>query len=69
MDFSRQGYWSGSPFPIPGDLPNPGIAPMSLASPALAGGSFTTARPGKPLWDHYLSSLGLVSSTVKQQDK
>ena len=69
MEFSRQEYWSGLPFPIPGDLPNPGIEPISLESPALAGGSFTTAPPGKPLWDHYLSSLGLVSSTVKQQDK
>ena len=66
MEFSRQEYWSGLPFPIPGDLPNPGIEPTSLASPARAGGSFTTAPPGKPLWDHYLSSLGLVSSTIKQ---
>ena len=31
MRFSRQGYWSGLPFPSPGDLPNPGIKPGSLA--------------------------------------
>ena len=37
MGFSRQEYWSGLPFPSPGDLPNPGIKPTSLASPALAG--------------------------------
>ena len=37
------------PFPTPGDLPNPGIKPMFLASPALAGRFFTTAPPGKPL--------------------
>ena len=36
-EFSRQEYWSGLPFPTPGDLPDPGIEPMSLASPALAG--------------------------------
>ena len=34
-------YWSGLPFPTPGDLPNPGIKPASLASSALAGGFFT----------------------------
>ena len=37
MGFSRQEYWSGLPFPSPGDLPNPGITPASLASPALGG--------------------------------
>ena len=40
--FSRQGYWRGLPFPPPGDLPDPGIKPASLMSPALAGGFFTT---------------------------
>ena len=43
MGFSRQEYWSGLPCPPPGDLPNPGIKPTSLASPALAGGFFTTS--------------------------
>ena len=37
----------GVPFPPPGDFPNPGIKPMSLTSPALAGRFFTTAPPGK----------------------
>ena len=41
MGFSRQGYWSGLPCPPPGDLPDPGIEPASLVSPALAGGFFT----------------------------
>ena len=36
MEFLRPEYWSGLPFPFPGDLPNPGIEPTS---PALAGGS------------------------------
>ena len=43
MGFFRQEYWSGSPCPPPGDLPNPGIEPMSLTSPALASGFFTTS--------------------------
>ena len=37
MGFSRQEYWSGLPRPPPWDLPDPGIEPLSLASPALAG--------------------------------
>ena len=50
MEFSQQEFWSGSPFPSPGDLPNPGIEPMS---PALAGGFFTTDPP----WYYYLKTL------------
>ena len=42
MEFSRQEYWSRLPFLSPGDLPNPGIEFMSLPSPTLAGGSFTS---------------------------
>ena len=42
MSFSRQEYWSGLPFPPPRDLPNPGIEPVSLRPPALAGRFFTT---------------------------
>ena len=41
--FSRQEYWNGLPCPSPGDLPDPGIEPMTLRSPALAGGFFTTS--------------------------
>ena len=49
MGFPRWKYWSGLPFPSPGDLPDPGI---ELVSPALASGFFTTEPPGKfPL--HY----------------
>ena len=45
MGFSRQEYWSGLPFPSPGDFPDPGIEPMS---PALVGEFFTTEPPAKP---------------------
>ena len=48
MEFSRQEYWSGLPFPSPGDLPNPGIEPVSLCLLHQAD-SFTTESPGKPL--------------------
>ena len=45
MGFSRQEYWSGLPFPSPGDLPNPGIEP---GSPALEADALTSEPPGKP---------------------
>ena len=48
MKFSRQEYWSGLPFPNPGDLPDSGIKPKCLESPELVGGLFTTERPGNP---------------------
>ena len=45
MEFPRQEYWSGLPFPPPGDLPDPGMEPRS---PALAGKFSTTEPPEKP---------------------
>ena len=45
MEFSRPEYWSGQPFPSPGDLPNPGIKPRS---PALQADSLPTELSGKP---------------------
>ena len=71
MPFSRQEYWSGLPFPLPGDLPNPGIKPESPESSALAGRFFTTEPPGKPmnyiLWELMLRNLakGMVNSEVR----
>ena len=50
MEFSRQEYWSGLPFPTPGDLPDPEIEPASLESPALAGRFFTTALPRETVY-------------------
>ena len=43
MGFSRQEYWSGLPCPLPGDLPDLGMEPVSVISPALANGFFTTS--------------------------
>ena len=48
IEFSRQEYWSGLPFPTPRDLPDPQIESISLVSPSLAGSFFTTEPPGKP---------------------
>ena len=45
MGFSRHEYWSGLPFPSPGDLPDPGIEPRS---PALEAEALTSEPPGKP---------------------
>ena len=48
MGFSRKQYWSGLLFPLPGDLPHPGMKPASPASPALPGGFFATKPPEMP---------------------
>ena len=53
MGFSRQEYWSGLPCPPPGDLPDPGIEPMSLMCLALAGGFFTTSAT----WGHHYTGI------------
>ena len=47
MGFSRQDYWSGLPFPSPGDLPDPGIKPASLVSPTLKERFSPPEPPGK----------------------
>ena len=48
MGFFRQEHWSGLPLLTPGDLPDQGIEPASLMSPALAGKFFSTVPPRKP---------------------
>ena len=50
MDFSRQEYWGGLPFPSPGDLPNPGIEPASPVSLALAGEFFYNSWEARWFW-------------------
>ena len=54
MGFSRQEYWSGLPFPSPGDLPNPGIEPRS---PALQADALTSEPPGKPPLSPYMFQI------------
>ena len=62
MGFLRQEYWSGLPFPLPGDLPDPGIEATSLMYPAFAGGFFITEAPGKP---QVPCSYALIQSILK----
>jgi len=58
MGFPGQEYWSGLPFPTPGDLLDPGIELEGFASPAWSAGFFTTAIPGKaPLLNRYIYLL------------
>ena len=68
MGFSRQEYWSGLPFPPPGDLPDPGIKPVSLYVSWIADGFFTTEPPGKPiklLYDPAIPLLGVYPEETK----
>ena len=59
LGFSRQEYWSGLPFPSPGDLPDKGIKPMSPEVPALQADFFTTEPWGKPLktYNHLINQV------------
>ena len=65
MGFSRQEYWNGLPFPSPGHLPDLEIEPMSLPSPALAGGFFTIEPPG--CVREYPCSMGLYTDILKDK--
>ena len=72
LEFSRQEYWSGLPFPTPGDLPDPEIEPTCLASPALAGRLFTTRTTWEALgvsWkrikNHRFMSLSHSPNSVR----
>ena len=66
MEFSRQEYWSGLSFPFPGDLPNPGIEPRSLA---LQADALPFEPPGKPTKFKYVFKYisASISGFVKTQ--
>ena len=69
MEFSRQEYWTELSFPSPGDLPDPGIEPVSLTTPALADGFFTTITtwvdfPGGSGGKESACNAGDLSSTL-----
>ena len=67
MGFPRQEYWSGFPFPPPGDLLDPGIEPLS---PALVGRFFTTLPPGKQ--ERYIKQKqysSVITTQVKSQHR
>ena len=62
MGVSRQKYWSGLPFPSPGDLPDPGIEP---GSPALQADTLTSQPPGKPQECSNYHTIVVISHTSK----
>ena len=66
MGFSQQEYWSGLPCPSPGDLPHPGIKPVSLVSPALASVFFTTSATWEAHMNFILQTRKLGSSPSAQ---
>ena len=65
MKFSRQECWSGLPFPIPGNHPDPGINPESILPPTLAGGFFTTVPPRKP--GMYINLISIKPGKKRKQ--
>ena len=67
MEFSRQDYWRGLPFPSPVDLPDPGIKPASLASPALTGGFFTTGSTWEATKCSQMSQSTFITLTFKME--
>ena len=62
MGFPRQEYWSGLPFPPPGDLPDPRTEHVTPVASALTGGFFITELPGKPF-----QTLGLENMHIKSK--
>ena len=64
MGFSRQEYWSGLPFPSPGDLPDPGIKPRS---PTLRAGALPSEPPGNPTG--LLQKIQLKSSQIEEMNR
>ena len=64
MEFSRQECWSGLPFPTRGNLPNSGIKPKSLRSPALVGGFFTTSTKWEALHKSTLSKWTMAEKEI-----
>ena len=76
VGFPRQEYWSGLPFPTPGDLPDPGIEPASLLSSALAGRFFTTSDTLEALHtiyakinSRYIKDINVIYKAIKAPEK
>ena len=67
MEFSRQEYWNGLPFPPPGDLPDPGIEPAIFASPALQADSLPLASPEKPI--KLISKSNYMEKSIRKLGK
>ena len=71
LGFSMQEYWSGLPFPPPGDLPDPGVEPRSLMSHALQADSLPLELSGKPtklLWTTQQMLPSFICKSELSQD-
>ena len=68
MRFSRQQYWSGLPFPSPGEIPDPEMEPASLMSLHWQVGSLPLAPPGKPSTVHNTPQTGNYPDGPKQEN-
>ena len=66
MGFPRQEYWSGLPFPSPGDLPDPGIEP---GSPILQADSLLCEPPGKPMFIYFIAYLFIFLIGYVKEEK
>ena len=66
MGFSRQEYWSGLPCPPPGDLPDPGVEVVTLMSPPLAGGFFTTSATREAPYNMDIDSIYIHLTFIKK---
>ena len=66
-EFSRQEYWSGLPIPSPEDLPDPGMEPVSLVSPALVGRFLPVELLGKP--ETYYPTVNMLEIIFVSQEK
>ena len=69
MEFSRKEYWSGLPFPPPGDLLDSGMKPRSFAFPALADRFFTTEPPGLGKLKENSTWFTVKLSTAKKENR
>ena len=68
MGFPRQEYWSGLPFPPPGDLLNLGIEPVSQMSPTLQADSLPTTQPGSLRANHNYKKVLVLSYSQHPTD-
>ena len=77
LGFPRQEYWSGLPFPSPGNVPNLGIKLTSPVSPSVAGGFFTSEPSGEPVilgtrfqsYAHKLAAISLSITSSSQSER
>ena len=68
MELSRQEYWSGFPFPSPGDLPDSGIELASPGSPSWQADSLPSEPPGKPRYEYFVILIFIIMIFILQRE-